>query len=568
MKHAPIQLAAATPEDGLVAIQNVLATIAAGLDASFVEAGGALARAYDIVEKLVGALDGVTNALDREAADAAIAKMRMTADRLMRLPKAQEERGCVLDMIQQAGKALGDPVAQINRLLRFLRICGLNIKVAGAGAQDFSSFSDTIFAKLDIGEREMNDIGREVEQLVASIPGVLEVDRQLAAECARVIPHVPLKLAGDALALQQHQAEAADRAGRIADLARIVRAQVATALGALQIGDITRQRLEHVVDGLRGLDAFLIERIASDSPGREEIRGYVLALLAAQTDDTARDFARESQLLIQSIGAIAPGARALLDLRDPGAAQDGDSSLHVVERSITEIAGVTRQLQDADARANLLSNATSATAESLGQHLRNIHRMNKDVQQMAWNTELRGNRMGDAGRALAIVATEIRGFAHRLETISAVISGLFDRLAGAAGAIRDPEGEGADVGQALADSLACLRDGGERLRVGLSGLDRDAAAVAAILDETTDKVDCADASTALADIVEQLALVAAPCAEPSEETAAMLCELLDTIARSYTMASERAVHRRFALAGDMVALEAAFDDDDFDDGLF
>lgn len=569
MYLARIADGAAEAEASLADVRAALGTIAGGLDARFVEAGAALARAYEIVEKLVGALEGVTHALDREAADAAIAKMRMTADRLMRLPQLQANRADALATIQRTSKELRGQVAQVDRLLSFLRICGLNIKVAAAGLQDFSDFADTIFTKLDLGEDEMHDIGREVDQLAASIPGVLEIERRLAAECARVIPRVPLKLAEDALALQRHQVEAAECAARIADVARDVRTRVATALGALQIGDITRQRLEHVADGIRRLDAFLAEYPCTPAAAAA-IRGHVLALLAAQAEDAAQDLARESALLAQSVRAIVPGARTLLELKDAGAADD-DSSLLVVERSVAEVASVTAQLQDADARSNRLSSATSETAESLARRLRQIHRITNDVQHMAWNTDLRCHRMGQEGRALATVASEIRGFANRLEAISTAISDLFARLAGAAGSIRDPDGTGADVddGDALADSLACIRGGGERLRAGLSGLDRDASAVADILDGTTAKVDCGEVSATLAGIVGQLAAFAFPCAEPPEEAGEPLAELLGTIARSYTMAREREVHRRFALESDAAPEpEAAPDDDDFDDGLF
>lgn len=557
----------------LPAVQARLGTIAGGLDARFVEAGAALARAYEIVEKLVGALEGVTNAFERESADAAIAKMRMTADRLMRLPEVQAERARALATIQQAGKALRGQVAQVNRLLSFLRICGLNIKVAAAGLQDFSDFADTIFAKLDLGEHEMSDIGREVEQLVAGIPGVLDTERRLTVECARVIPHVPLKLAEDALALQQHQAEAAASAARIAEVAREVRNRVGTALGALQIGDITRQRLEHVAEGISRIDRFLAERPDLAAAATEAIRGHVLALLVAQAEDAAEDLTRESALLAQSVRAIAPGARTLLELKEAGGAEDDDdSSLHTVERSVAEVTSVTGQLQDADARSNRLSSATSATAESLALRLRHIHRITNDVQHMAWNTDLRCHRMGPEGRALATVASEIRGFANRLEAISQTISGLFDQLADAAGSIRDPDGADADAGQALAASLTSIRAGGERLRAGLSGLDRDAAAVAEILDDTKDKVDCGDVSTDLGGIVGQLAVFAMPCAAPPEEAIEPLHALLDAIFGSYTMAREREVHRRFAPAGEAAAEEAApeavADDDDFDDGLF
>ncbi|WP_294254084.1 hypothetical protein [uncultured Sphingomonas sp.] len=238
-------------ELSLPAIEATITRVAAGLDARFVAAGEALAQAHVIVEQLVAELESVINALGQDAAEAAIGNMQATADRLERLPQVQTARREGLERIARGAQPLRHQIGQVMRTLDFLRICGLNIRVAAAGQNGFSAFADTMSARLDVGEREIGGIGDDIEQLIASIPALLEVDRQLGEECARVIPQVPRKLAADAAALQRHQLEDAARAVRIADAARDIRAKVAGAIGAMQIGDITRQRLEHIAAGLR-----------------------------------------------------------------------------------------------------------------------------------------------------------------------------------------------------------------------------------------------------------------------------------------------------------------------------
>lgn len=561
------------PVAGLEEVRLALGGVASNLDARFVEAGTALARTYEIVEKLVSSLERVTHALDREGTNAAIENMRGTADRLMRLPDVQAGREKALGAIQQAGNALKAQIAQVNRTLRFLRICGLNIKVAAAGMGEFSDFSDGMFARLDLAEAEMEGIAREAERLAESVPDVFAVERRLAAECATIVPHVPERLANDAVALQRHQTELATRAERIADVAREVRTKVGMALGALQIGDITRQRIEHVVDGGRLLDSFLEEHGDIDLPAADAIRGHMLALLAAQAADAATDFQRETRLLTQSLHEIRPNTTALLELQDAGDTDGGQSEgsfLGVLERSVVEVESVTGQLREADARSQQMGNATSETARNLGERLKNVHRVKKDVEHMAWNTDLRCYRMGDEGRSLAVVASEIRGFSADLERISVAIGGSFQQLAGAAEAMADPRAN-AEAGQSLGDSLACIREGGRKMRDGLSGLDSDASQIADILHEATAKVDCGEVSETLAGLAARLAAFARPQTEFAEETALLLSELLASFARSYTMASERVIHKQFATTEETevnVSAATYVDDDDDDDGLF
>jgi uncharacterized phage infection (PIP) family protein YhgE len=571
---------ATIPEDSpevtlsLAELRDGLFAIASGLDARFVAAGTALARAYEIVETLIAALENVTNAFEREEAEAAVGNMRSTADRLMRLPDIQADRRGALAAIEQASAALATQIEQVNRTLSFLRICGLNIKVAAAGSGDFSGFADMMFEKIDLGEEEMASISREIAWLAEAVPDMFEVEKQLGAECRQVIPHVPRKLADDAGALQAHQSQLAERAVQIAEVARQIRTQVGTALGALQIGDITRQRLEHVADGLGDVDAFRNDPAGLATDLVEAVSGHAIALLAAQAADTLEAFQSESRLLASSLRGIGPRAATLLELRGDRADENAETGervfLRMLEQSVGDVANVTERLREADARSSRLSSVASTTAENLAQRLATVHRITRDVQQMAWNTDLRCYRLGTEGRGLAVIAQEIRGFAATLASIAGGIAQSFEGLEGAATVMRgSQQGEHADAGRALSDSLACIRDGGERMQSGLAALDQGASAVTDILEETTGQVDCeAEVGTALVDIAAQIAGQGSAVAEIPDDAMVMLEALLGTIGVRYTMAREREVHREFLPGGEEAAPIIVEEDDDFDDGLF
>jgi hypothetical protein len=567
MYQSDIADAALDRAPSLARAHATLVPLAEGLDARFVAAGGALAQAYAIVEQLIAALERVTSALDREAADAAVANLRLTADRLARLPEIQSERAHALGEIRGAGGSLRAEVAQVMRTLQFLRVCALNINVVAAGRTEFTGFAEQVVDKLAIGENEMTRIGAELDALLKGLGDTGQLDRQLANECAKVIPHVPRQLAEDARALRGHQAEVAARAERVAEIAREVRGRMATAIGALQIGDITRQRLEHIAGGLR----LLLESVVDDPAAIAQAprAGHVAALLAAQAADTLDTFRHEARLLSDCLAGIAPGAAALLAAKPGGEDMDDDidaAFFHKLAASVAEVDNVTQRLREADARSHRLSSATSGTAEALANRLRTVHKMTDDVQQMAWNTDLRSYRMGQAGTGLSVIASETRKFSVQLSTISDAIGRSFDRLTQAATSIRDPDGDTrVDAGQALQDSLECISGAGRRMREGLAGLGGDAARIVDMLGETTANVDCeVEVAEALAEAAAELAHLARP-AHALDEPA--LADLLDAIAATYTMAREREIHRRFAL-GDADEGRVLVDADEEDDGLF
>ncbi len=557
---------------------SVLATelesVASGLDQRFVDAGRSLERAYDTVGNLIGSLESVTNALDRDAADRAVATMQANADQLASLPARQKTRQHSLDILQQASGTVQTEIGRVDRTLDLLKICGQYLKVAAAGAHGFAEFADAMVAELDVSEREIHEISKEVGQLASTIPCVVDVNRVLASECARLCPHVPDKLAADAIGLQQNQIEAARRAETIATIARDIRSKLSAAHGALQIGDITRQRLEHVAQACSLLGTAVDElNRAGDPTAASALEGQVMAMLAAQVADAAADLQKESRLLGGNFRAIATQVATMVAPHESsGVERTSDGAfLQLLEQSVADVDAVTAQLRDADMRSTQLGSEASATVRRLGDRLTTIHRVTSGVRIMAWNSDLRSFRMGREGDGLARIATEIRCAVNTLEAVSASIASAFEQLSDAADAIGSPpDGDEATAGS-LPEALAVIRAGALLTRQGMSGLDRDAGAIHDIVAEMTSTLDCETAfAEPLARINAKFDALAMPLVEASESISTTGEQLFHAINALYTMARERQVHARFSPSQDQPEAEVAAMSEEADDcdGLF
>ncbi|HEX7852899.1 MAG TPA: hypothetical protein VF503_04310 [Sphingobium sp.] len=543
---------AAIEQAGLYRVRGQFIDIGAGLDERFNRAGRTLASAHELVEGLIASLEGVAGALDKEAGQAAVAEMQATADYLMAVPGMQAERSASVDTIRSASDALMRYVAQIERTLSFLQICGLNLKVASAGAEEFAGFVDEMFSRLEFAQAEVRGLEGDVRAIGAGISGMVELDKVLVAECARVIPDVPRQLVADADALRLHQDAAAALAGKVTMMARAIREKVGIAIGALQIGDITRQRLEHVVDGLAILDDYRAGS-ASDACSTDRVAavtGHCVALLAAQANDAMQAFQSQSRRLTDSLDTLGPDALRLLALREGEGREDaGAAFLRGLERGIEEVDVVTTHLHRSSVQSHKLGSETTAMADRLSRRLRAVRKVQRDVAQMAWNTGLRCRNMGQDGQGLAVMSTEIRNFAHSLAEVWAHVSDTFDRLvAGAAliGSANEPN----DSRGALTEALGRIRSGGERVEAGLASLDQHAPQVAALLRETGDALNCDTTFGAeLANAVGELNRLGKPVVGSVDGAIAdELAAVLHRIDALYTMARERDVHGRFAPA--------------------
>ncbi len=556
------------------ALATELESVASGLDQRFVDAGRSLERAYDTVGNLIGSLESVTNALDRDAADRAVATMQANADQLASLPARQRTRQHSLDILQQASGTVQTEIGRVDRTLDLLKICGQYLKVAAAGAHGFAEFADAMVAELDVSEREIHEISKEVGQLASTVPCVVEVNRVLASECARLCPHVPDKLAADAIGLQQNQIEAARRAETIATIARDIRSKLSAAHGALQIGDITRQRLEHVAQACSLLGTAVDElNRAGDPAAASALEGQVMAMLAAQVADAAADLQKESRLLGGNFRAIATQVATMVAPHESsGVERTSDGAfLQLLEQSVADVDAVTAQLRDADMRSTQLGSEASATVRRLGNRLTTIHRVTSGVRIMAWNSDLRSFRMGREGDGLARIATEIRCAVNTLEAVSASIASAFEQLSDAADAIGSPpDGDEATAGS-LPEALAVIRAGALLTRKGMSGLDRDAGAIHDIVAAMTSTLDCETAfAEPLARINAKLDALAMPLVEASQSISTTGEQLFHAINALYTMARERQVHARFSPSQDQPEAEVAAMSEETDDcdGLF
>lgn len=551
-----------------------LGSVASGLDQRFVDAGRSLERAYDTVGNLIGSLESVTNALDRDAADRAVATMQANADQLASLPARQRTRQHSLDILQQASGTVQTEIGRVDRTLDLLKICGQYLKVAAAGAHGFAEFADAMVAELDVSEREIHEISKEVGQLASTVPCVVEVNRVLASECARLCPHVPDKLAADAIGLQQNQIEAARRAETIATIARDIRSKLSAAHGALQIGDITRQRLEHVAQACSLLGTAVDElNRAGDPVAASALEGQVMAMLAAQVADAAADLQKESRLLGGNFRAIAMQVATMVAPHESsGVERTSDGAfLQLLEQSVADVDAVTAQLRDADMRSTQLGSEASATVRRLGDRLTTIHRVTSGVRIMAWNSDLRSFRMGREGDGLARIATEIRCAVNTLEAVSASIASAFEQLSDAADAIGSPPDGDEKTAGSLPEALAVIRAGALLTRQGMSGLDRDAGAIHDIVAAMTSTLDCETAfAEPLARINAKLDALAMPLVEASQSISTTGEQLFHAINALYTMARERQVHARFSPSQDQPEAEVAAmsEEDDDCDGLF
>lgn len=560
-------------------ISHTLEAARSKVEERFLEGGTVLLSVMDVLNRLLNSLDNITKALDAGESGDAGADLRSTVSSLNDLPAAETARRDALSALAESGYALRLHVADMQETMRYLRTFAVTVKITGAGIAEFAGFAQEILERIYSGTEEVNRFAGQIESLEKEVKLALAFGAKVSKSYADTVPAVAGALDDDARKIAEHRQNLGIIARDVASVARGVQSKVASTLSALQIGDITRQRIEHVQSTFTLLEEFLDsdDGRSLDTGARKRLQNVVQHLTAAQMDEMCRDFHRESQNVVKTIASFGHDTQEIMRLRDQMSGGGQGNFIRALESSVSAAHEIVKQVDVATQQADHVSHSTLDTTAKLLETIGHIKSVKTDIHYMALNTNLRCSRLGEAGKSINVVTAELRIFAGKLDdSADAIVNGL-PALEAAAGKVA-PATDKASRGLAenLTSAVSDIRTAADTMEAELKNLSehgREVAGKINLLIGTLDfQKDLGDVLAGCADALEEVA--GAEIADISD-LAAAIAPLDRKIFKLYTMAQERNVHRGIIAASEDAAPTVAepvaavgSDEDLFEDALF
>lgn len=564
-------------------VTDQLETARARVETRFSHAGQQLAGSLEMIGGLIEALDRLGLTLNVDSVSRTSNDLLSTASGLSALPQSQKRRVAHLDQLKTASASLDTDIDTMRTTLRYLRAFALNVKItAGStirGADEFAGFADRMCQQLDFGVTQLDELADELTRLRNQLDGALTFEQGLGGKYKQLIPAVPDKLAVDAETLRVHHARIAEVAASVAAIARDIQMKVGKALMALQIGDITRQRIEHVQLGIQ-VSARTVAEADLSPEARDRAERRLLHMVADQMADIATDFEAEAAKVTQNLAGMAKDTTQLMVIH--GLSDDG-GDLRDLEVSLGRAGLLVDDVTAAMTNAQRISGETVSSVEALARRVDAIQKVKRDIQQMAINSSLRCNRLGEIGKPLSVIAIELSSHASHLEDAADQTLGSLKSLAELAHSVSEDEPEGAQLDAGRLNRVhEDLRRAADVVEKDLAGLgaqgEETARSLAQAADQLGLKEDLGDALHAAA---VALAEAAGPVVDDLTDIAGVVDAALTEIGRCYTMARERTIHAAHAVFSEADRIEAQQDDatvdapvepaeaaDEFDDLLF
>ena len=522
------------------------------IEQRFLDGGAILITVTEVLAKLVSLLEEIGSSLKEENAAEATAQLLQTVDLLNKLPPAEVRRQECVVSIGQTGRLLATQVLSMEETLRYLRTFAATAKIAGARIPDFSSFASEIVERIEFATGEVKALSGQIHVLEGGIKSAAASEDGSLGHYLDDIPSIVQRLLSNAEEIQTQRRGLSTLADTVAGLARRIQNKVAHTLSAMQIGDITRQRVEHCQAVYSIADAYLASQSSLNlsATDRNRITALTTTLVFELLSETTDGFNRETAKIVDNIRSFRDDIGSLLDLYQTmmsQSGQDGRSPINSLRGDLSAARAVVDRIDVAAAGATRLSDKTSEMVKELTTSILTIQLVRRDIQYMALNTNLRCGKLGEEGRAINVVAGELRSFASLLdEDAEKILVGL-GKLEGQTAGLKDwrqsnEQDDSAGSGAHIDAALLHITEAGASMDVNVKELRRCGEDMSSKVAEAVNSLDFR------AGIGETLA----SCTEEAGRDYCTIKDLIgleapvaaisERIAKIYTMAAEREIH--------------------------
>jgi methyl-accepting chemotaxis protein len=468
-----------------------------------------------------------------------------------------------------------EPLADFRKIQKTLRALGTSTKIESARLGDKASGFTTLAVDVEQLAQQINEksaiIGGQREDVCGRIRGMNSTISRLGGELqtnvSRVMETTRLCLAS--------LAEMNGRFAAVAETVSLASAEVSRRIGdlvsALQIHDITRQRIEHVVEAVQELVAAL--RAGNQDrhdPARQSGRICGLARLQeAQLDHARQEFASAIATVAASLEEIAARETELLDETRQAAGMDGGREHSVIaemEEGLSQVVSLLDQSLAQDRHMTEVVVDVGRTVESIYAFVGEIETVGEEIELISINAQVQAIRTGDEGAALGVLAEAIQKLSVDASRQTGVVAGILTDVGESCRTlISRVERDGSELAaefRGVTSEMQGLITGldgvNQELHRSLAAMGEEVDGIARGIEQSMTLVEVHDGTLAvMAGAVGsfgEIARQARELAPPGDEGERFLAALADR----YTMESEREVHNRMSGAETGIAVGQSF----------
>ncbi|HWU19100.1 MAG TPA: hypothetical protein VN155_15575 [Devosia sp.] len=547
------------------AIASIIAALRpprAAIDDAFLGVGMQLTECATILSRITATFEQLPADLDGAEVSEATGRLSVVGRRAGEIAAAFGTEQQDLARLLQLVSAADHPIAGLRRAVKMMGILAINARVVAAGVVDDDSDFDvftTDIAQLSLSAADtIAEFSRTYRRLVEVVTEAAETRGRFDAEHRKPLADLARRLDVNLAEVTRRRQQSAENSVETSRMSRQISARVAEAVMALQVGDATRQRLEHIEAALA----------MSATSGQA-----ICHLQHLQLTQATQSFEDEMAAGEQALRQLALDASQVLDhSRDVyGQGQDeGRSALGLLHNDVHWASDILADCEAERQKLDRVAADVAATVSDLLGHVEAVQDIEAKMRLVSLNAAIRCAQLGPRARALAVISQQLRGLtAETTEAAGEAVARLEEAsgLARAFTLAADSAASGrvGDLEREANVALDLLETVDARMKAALADLGRDGPSVARRLEKAVANLGRhGEIAEALRDIGMQLAgQIGADALDFTSDEAQTLFAALR---KTYTMDAERRIHDAFT--GQPAPVAEAPAEDSIDDLLF
>lgn len=442
--------------DRLAGIVHQLSGSRQSLEQVFLGMGEHLLGSTSLLNEVAAAHEGMPAELESVEFNTAAEHLETIRDDVARMAASHSDEGGLIERLAGMARAVSSPLHDLRKAMRAIRLVAVNARIAavGIGGQqgELSAFTTDMMVLGQSVEEAVAAFAKAHDTLVESLVGAADASSAFTKRHGGTMNKVSVQLTEHLRLVDAHRERARGKAAEHAVLTGQIRSRVGSAVSALQIGDITRQRVEHVEQMLEMLAGHTSGPPSPMSLSTSDTLAAVCHLAAAQLDQALSDFDHQIAELALSLRRLAHDATEILRLGNKEAEaslDDGDTALGAIIDDLVEIRALLRDFAQTRARTEKMAAEVARSAAVMVDRLGAIEETEQKIRLLSLNTAIQCGRLGDDGNALRVIARELRDIAGQTVAAAGAITHAMTDAQTLAGRLL--EGDGADSAHRIAD---------------------------------------------------------------------------------------------------------------------
>jgi len=384
----------------------------APMEAAFSDCGGDLTEAVGQLAQLTKGFFALKEMLGGAQVTAALAALDGLSQRLASLAEATQGTEERLRGMHRRAVALFLRIGRLEELMCEVKALGDSAKIQAAqvvdGGVDFAAFTQEIGRLAGLAMDGLTRLAATLGDLVAGMAGARDGLGAFNRQHRQSLETVGLRLLeGLAAAAERHNA-AGRASGTLAERSRHMAEELATLVEAMQIGDITRQRGEHIRESLKTL----LDVLGGLSEGdRMSVVATVCRLQGRRARDTAAEFRHRLSQILENLSGLSEDAGGLpAQCAEAFGGEAGSSFLADLSHEFEAVHRILSRYAVARAGVEHVLADLSAMVDGMVHYLGDLKAIEADMRVTGLNAILDCGKLGDAGSALAAIAEELHAY--------------------------------------------------------------------------------------------------------------------------------------------------------------